>query len=464
MRRARVKAEQRGGVMLVAQKQHQGVEIRRQLIERLFEARLRSDELFSVLRPDFIYERPIPERHRIIFYLGHLEAFDWNLLRERILNLKPFQPEFDQLFAFGIDPVDGGLPSDQPKDWPSVEDARRYVARIREGIDGGLAQLSSADWNSEPVGADFSASTLLNVAVEHRLMHVETLAYMFHQLPLDRKIAGHRKPELVVPPVTPGMIEIPAGRATLGLARGEENGFGWDNEYEAHIVDVPAFSIDKYKVSNREFLDFVDAGGYDNPVFWVKADWDWKTTQKIQHPAFWTSKQSRWFYRTMFDEVPLPLDWPVYVSQAEASAYARWAGESLPTEEQWHRAAYGATNRAESLFPWGDADPSPRRGNFDFQSWDPTPVGAFPEGQSAFGVTDLLGNGWEWTSTQFAPFAGFQQFSFYPGYSANFFDGKHYVIKGGSPRTAACMLRRSFRNWFQPHYQYVYAGFRCVSN
>jgi formylglycine-generating enzyme required for sulfatase activity len=102
-------------------------------------------------------------------------------------------------------------------------------------------------------------------------------------------------------------------------------------------------------------------------------------------------------------------------------------------------------------------------GNFDFAGWDPTPVNSFPGGDSAFGVADLLGNGWEWTSTPFAPFAGFEPFPFYRGYSADFFDGKHFVMKGGSARTAACMLRSSFRNWFQPHYQYVYAGFRCVS-
>jgi len=104
------------------------------------------------------------------------------------------------------------------------------------------------------------------------------------------------------------------------------------------------------------------------------------------------------------------------------------------------------------------------QGNFDFQRWDPVPVNTYPDNHSDFGVVGQLGNGWEWTSTQFAPFPGFQAFDFYPGYSANFFDGKHYVIKGGSARTAACFLRRSFRNWFQPRYQYVYAGFRCVSN
>ena len=102
-------------------------------------------------------------------------------------------------------------------------------------------------------------------------------------------------------------------------------------------------------------------------------------------------------------------------------------------------------------------------GNFDFARWNPAPVNAFPEGQSAFGVHGMLGNGWEWTSTEFAPFPGFEPFPFYRGYSADFFDGKHFVMKGGSARTAACMLRRTFRNWFQAHYQFVYTGFRCVS-
>jgi formylglycine-generating enzyme required for sulfatase activity len=162
----------------------------------------------------------------------------------------------------------------------------------------------------------------------------------------------------------------------------------------------------------------------------------------------------------MFDEIPLPLSWPVYVSQAEASAYARWAGKRLPTEAEWQRASYGASSRP---FPWGAETPGPEHGYFNFERWDPSPVDAFPAGRSAFGLDGLLANGWEWTSTLFGPFEGFKTFPFYEGYSANFFDGKHFVMKGGSPRTDRSMLRRSFRNWFQPHYPYVYAGFRCVS-
>jgi iron(II)-dependent oxidoreductase len=234
-------------------------------------------------------------------------------------------------------------------------------------------------------------------------------------------------------------------------------------------MHVPSFEIDQYEVTNRQYLEFMAAGGYETRALWSDDDWNWKSLHAIAHPVFWTKAREGWVYRGMFEEIPLPLDWPVYVSHAEAMAYGRWAGKSLPTEEQWHRAAYGTsdgtgTDAAERYFPWGSAACDSSRGNFDFSHWDPTPVNAFPAGQSAFGVHDMLGNGWEWTSTRFAPFPGFEPFPFYRGYSADFFDGKHFVMKGGSPRTAACMLRATFRNWFQAHYQYVYAGFRRVSH
>jgi len=435
---------------------HPDVAMRHVLLERLEDARARTDEVFHIVREDSLYERPIAERHRIVFYIGHLEAFDWNLLRERLLGMKTFEPELDQLFAFGIDPVGGGLPTDQPSDWPSLAAVNRYVGRIREALDSRIPEILSSTENQ-------SATQLMNVAIEHRLMHAETLAYMLHQLPLDKKISQPRKSELTVAPIQPNMIEIDPGAATLGIAR-EDGVFGWDNEFEKNTVLVPGFTIDQYKVSNRQYLDFVNAGGYENRGLWSEADWAWKTQQGISHPSFWKPDRDGWNYRTMFHEIPLPLDWPVYVSQAEASAYARWVGKNLPTEAQWHRAAYGTPEGTERPYPWGTEAPSSRLGNFNFQSWDPVAVNAFEKGRSAFGVGDLLGNGWEWTSTPFAPFPEFQPFSFYPGYSANFFDGQHYVMKGGSARTAACMLRRSFRNWFQPHYQYVYAGFRCVSN
>ncbi|HYM75403.1 MAG TPA: SUMF1/EgtB/PvdO family nonheme iron enzyme [Candidatus Dormibacteraeota bacterium] len=428
------------------------------LLERVSDARRRSDALFAIVQPGSIFERPIPERHRIIFYVGHLEAFDWNLLHENVFGLKSFHPEFDRLFAFGIDPVGGGLPADQPSDWPALDAVRDYVREIRAALD---EKLMSVEAGAQRDG--FSLDTLLNVAIEHRLMHVETLAYMLHQLPLDRKVKQIAAP---LPPVSssvvPSMIEISSGAATLGRSH-RDSTFGWDNEFESHRARVPAFAIDRYMVTNRQFLEFMNAGGYENRALWGDADWEWKNARAISHPVFWRRAGDQWLYRTMFDEISLPLDWPVYVSHAEASAYARWAGKVLPTEEQWHRAVYGAPDGTERQYPWGNQAPNSRYGNFDFNHWDPMPVNAHPQGRSAFGVEGMLGNGWEWTSTAFAPFPGFAPFPFYRGYSADFFDGKHFVMKGGSPRTAACMLRPTFRNWFQPHYQYVYAGFRCVN-
>jgi ergothioneine biosynthesis protein EgtB len=414
----------------------------RTLLERLNQARAQTDKLFEIVKPDSLYDRPIPERHRIVFYIGHLEAFDWNLLRSQS-NLRPFDEGLDRLFAFGIDPVDGGLPSDQPSDWPVLEDVRRYGARIREELDATLDRVPEI---------------LLNTAIEHRLMHAETLAYMLHQLPLEKKI---RQPQADVAQrgqPRPESIDIPEGSITLGLSRDAAD-FGWDNEYEAHMVNVPAFAIDRYKVTNGQFLEFLRAGGYQDRVLWTAADWEWKTTNAVSHPAFWKRAGDHWHLRTMFEEIPLPLSWPVYVSQAEASAYARWVGKRLPTEAEWQRAGYDS---AQS-FPWGSETPGPQHGYFDFERWDPSPVDAFPGGRSAFGLDGLLGNGWEWTASPFEPYPGFKAFPFYEGYSANFFDGKHFVMKGGSPRTDGSMLRRTFRNWFQPHYPYVYAGFRCAS-
>jgi ergothioneine biosynthesis protein EgtB len=439
--------------MLTAEK---SLAIPREMIERIVDARRRSDALFDIVRSDSLYDRPIPERHRIIFYVGHLEAFDWNLLHETLRvsssRTSSSHVELDRLFAFGIDPVGGGLPTDVPSEWPSLATVRNYVSDVRNSLD---AALATADFDAARMDASRSTplSTLLQVATEHRLMHVETLAYMLHRLPLDRKIRGEFSSEsafLSHPPVIPEMISVPEGAVTLGLPRDGKT-FGWDNEYEAHAEQVPPFQIDRYKVTNRQYLEFMADGGYENKSLWSEDDWNWKNVQAVSHPAFWERRGDAWSWRGMFDLIPFdsessPQDWPVYVSHAEASAYARWAGKSLPTEAQWQRAAIGAGN-----------------GNADFLCWDPTPIGSFPDSRSSFGVDEMAGNGWEWTSTVFVPFAGFEPFPFYRGYSADFFDGKHFVMKGGSSRTAAGMLRPSFRNWFQAHYQYAYVGFRCVS-
>lgn len=445
------------------------LQLRPTLISRLEEARKRTDALFELLPPNSFYDRPIAERHRLIFYLGHLEAFDWNLLRDP-LNLSPHDSDFDKLFAFGIDPVGGGLPTDMPGDWPNIAQVERYSVRVRDRLDDTLQAFVHGSATTKFSSPTLEDGTLLHVAIEHRLMHAETIAYLLHNMPLERKNPRVAKFAHPRPSPAPRQVTIPAGVATLGQLPGNPRRFGWDNEFETQQTQVPSFSIGAFPVTNGEYLKFVRAGGYQNANLWKPEDWEWRRKERVEHPHFWvlrsssqaTDPDTQWEYRGMFGTIPLPLASPVYVSHAEACAFAKWSGKKLPSEAQWHRAAYGTPEGAEREYPWGDSEPTAKHGNFHHALWDPAPVDSYPEGASAFGVFDLLGNGWEWTSTVFGPLPGFEQFPFYPGYSANFFDGKHFVMKGGSPRTDACMLRRSFRNWFQPHYPYVYATFRCV--
>ncbi|TAH39729.1 MAG: ergothioneine biosynthesis protein EgtB [Planctomycetota bacterium] len=428
------------------------------LLRRLADARRRTDSLFRMLRPEALRERPITARHRLIFYLGHLEAFDWNILGKGTLRLESFHPDFDRLFAFGIDPLDDELPSEPASFWPEQDVIAAYNRAVRRRLDARLGAALDADSSSAE-----NAAWVTNAAIEHRLMHAETCVYMLRDLPLQQLLAPRLEPPASGAPPPRRRVEIPAGRTTLGRARARA-AFGWDNEFEEHAVDVPAFEMDVHPVTNGDFIRFVAAGGYEEPRFWSAADWHWKVRLGLTHPRRWIRDGDTWRFRALFSEMRLPQDWPAYVSHAEACAYARWAGLSLPTETQWQRAALCTPDGRERSYPWGDEPPGASRGNFDFHSWDPQPVTAHPAGASAFGVHDLLGNGWEWTSTPFAPFPGFRKDDFYPGYSAAFFDGRHFVLKGGGPRTAACMLRRSFRNWFQAHYPYVDAKVRLVAN
>jgi len=396
------------------------------LSAQLNSARAHTDQLFELLTSESLYSRPIPERHRLIFYLGHLEAFDWNQICRQGLHMASFHPEFDRLFEFGIDPPVGQAPQDQPSDWPQVQEIQAYNRRAREIIDEVLPS---------------APPQIVHVALEHRWMHAETFAYLLHNVPYDQKAKVGTAERHSSAGANLTMLDIPAGVATLGQKSGE---FGWDNEFAEHKVNVPAFAISKYKVTNGDYLEMVEAGAAP--------------------PHFWNRKNGEWIYRGMFGETPLPLNAPVYATYNEARAYANWKGKQLPTEAQFHRAAFGTPSDDERVYPWGDAAPTAAHGNFDFHHWDPVNVDATPAGDSAFGVSQLVGNGWEWTATPFGPFSGFQEFPFYPGYSKNFFDEEHYVMKGGSPRTAAPLLRRSFRNWFRPNYPYAYVSFRLVEN
>jgi ergothioneine biosynthesis protein EgtB len=298
--------------------------------------------------------------------------------------------------------------------------------------------------------------------LEHEAMHQETLLYMWHRLPFEQKC----RPTAYRPVVdgrepSEEWIDIPSGGVTLGVERSSVP-FAWDNECPTFAVDVPAFAIERQNVTNARFMEFVEAGGYRDPRWWSADDWRWVQSEHLAHPLFWDRSDGRWYWRGMFERIPLPMSWPVFVSQAEAAAFARWRGARLPTEAEYQRAAFGSDDSSNRLHPWGDAAPTDAHGVFDFSSWDPQPAGSHPSGASAWGVEDLVGNGWEWTASTFAPFPGFRPAASYPEYSADFFDGEHYVMKGASPATARELLRPTFRNWFRARYPYVYATFRCA--
>ncbi len=400
--------------------------------------RTRSQALFDLIDDEAYYSRPIDLRHPIVFYEGHLPGFSFNTLVKRALGGPSIDAALETLFARGIDPSEDQAGRSSGYQWPSRDTVRQFAAEADRRVRAALSR-SDLDRPGDPLLTRAEAAFTI---LEHEAMHQETLLYMWHRLPLAQKhrpqgyqpVVGGRVPARE-------WIEIPDGRVTLG----EDDDallFGWDNERPHLEADVAAFTLQRHDVTNGDYLEFVNQGG---PA-----------------PIFWEKQGGAWHWRGMFDLIPLPLSWPVYVSHADASAYAEWRGWLLPTEAQFQRAAYGTSDGSERMHPWGDASPSREHGVFDFNSWDPEPAGSHPAGRSAWGVDDLVGNGWEWTSTVFAPFPGFRPLPSYPEYSADFFDGEHLVMKGASPATARELIRPTFRNWFRPRYPYVYATFRCV--
>lgn len=406
------------------------------LADRYRSGRARTASLFASITPAAYYEAPIPLRHPFVFYDGHLPGFAYLVLHERALRGAQIDPQLELLFERGIDPSTLAVADKHRRsDWPERDEVRQFGDACDSALLDDIARAELIDAsNPMLVGAE-----ALFTILEHEEMHQETLTYIIHRLPLDAK-RGAPIDVYDIMPRKRDPIAIPAGRATLGKKRGD--GFGWDNEFDEHVVDVRAFAIDAYNVTNGDYLAFVKAGAAV-PPFWIERD-----------GAYWL--------RGTYHDIPLPLSWPVYASHDEAEAYCAWRGARLATEAEYQRAAYGTPGGDEREQPWGSAAPGPQHGNFNFRRFDPEPTGASPAGASAWGVEDLIGNGWEWTSTPFAPFAGFAPMASYPQYSADFFDNRHYVMKGASPVTSANLIRRSFRNWFYADYAYMYATFRCV--
>jgi iron(II)-dependent oxidoreductase len=305
-------------------------------------------------------------------------------------------------------------------------------------------------------------------------MHSEAIAYTRQTLavrsPASRRngSASNIPAEFGITNAKPGDAQIPGGRFMLGGV--DDSGFVFDNEQWAHEVAVGPFSISRTAVSQSEFAEFVNDGGYRRRELWSDEGWGWRESVNAEHPVYWRSAGKGEWERRVFDQwVLLEPDLPViHVNWYEAEAYCRWARRRLPTEAEWEMAAScepdadgrGVASRKRK-YPWGDEPPTPERVNLDWRDDGCIHVNAATAGDSAFGVRQMIGNVWEWTSTDFGPYPGFAVGP-YKEYSAPWF-GDHKVLRGGCWVTRSRLIRNSYRNFYKPDRRDVWAGFRTCS-
>jgi len=275
--------------------------------------------------------------------------------------------------------------------------------------------------------------------------------------------ARRREPPAAVVPVDPESAVIPAGPFVMGT---DDRGFAYDNERPAHAVDVPRFRLDLAPVTNGQYLAFMLDGGYRRRELWTDDAWLWLQGARAAHPAQWVrNADGTWSERAFGRTAPLVPDRPVvHVSWHEAVAYARWAGKRLPTEAEWEKAAaWDLEKRVARRYPWGDLSPTDDHANLEQQTFAPAAVGAYPRGRSFFGCHQMIGDVWEWTASDFAPYPGFEAFP-YREYSEVHFGRGYKVLRGGSWATRPIAIRNTFRNWDLPERRQIFAGFRCAAD
>eukprot|EP00118_Oscarella_pearsei_P026051 m.309297 g.309297 ORF g.309297 m.309297 type:complete len:463 (+) comp46019_c0_seq1:90-1478(+) len=454
-----------------------------QLVKESYEAAwARSEEIFSMITDDGLCQKPIQLRNPFIFYRGHVAGFTSIHVNQKLLGKPPFSPNYDQIFERGLDPdvFDPSCCHDHstvPTEWPPIAKVVDYVKKCRKEVLLSLEAVQKADLDDETKMSRWSRGGRVHrMCVEHEMLHQETMMYMYLEMDAKYKLECPLKGaavsfQLGVKARPTKVVAIPAGKVCMG-ADFDRIPYGWDNEFSSHVVDIPAFQVDDLPVTNGDFLKFVQSGAYEQEAYWDKAAWSWKAKNELKQPNAWKKADGNFFVKTLFNkDIPLndAASWPVFVSLSEAQAYACWKGRRLLTEAEWCRTAFTSVDDEQREFPWGNEKPTAEHGNFNWKNMAPMPVGSHPQGTSGWGVQDLIGDAWEWTSTPFRPYDGFEAMDCYPGYSADFFGGNdyectHYVLKGGSFACSVDLIRSSFRNWFQSCYPFVWAKFRLAND
>jgi gamma-glutamyl hercynylcysteine S-oxide synthase len=431
-----------------------------QLAGMMVDARKRTLELVSDLDDEQMMGPQLRIVNPPLWEIGHLAWFQerWN---QRRVTDEEFLPS--NVLEQGDELYDSmEIAHDDRWDLPllSREDTLAYMQRI---LDDTLHRLNAEGPTQENV-------YFALLAVFHEDMHGEAFTYTRHTHSLPAPPISDHDPSLLDgQPTGPheGDVEVPGGEFMLGAT--PDLPFVFDNEKWAHPVEVAPFRMARAPVTNTEFALFVDDGGYERREFWSDEGWAWCEYVSAEHPVYWSRGEDGWTHRR-FDKIELlpPYQPIMHINWYEAEAYSRWAGRRLPTEAEWELAASAEASPDGSsitshkrLYPWGDELPAPRRANLDGRLLGPVDVAAFPEGDSAFGLRQMIGNTWQWCYDTFGPYPGFVPDP-YKEYSQPWF-GDHKVMRGGCWSTRGRMLRNTWRNFATPERRDIFAGFRTCA-
>ena len=421
------------------------------------------NQLFALIRSEqAYYPRYEPLRHPLIFYFAHPAVFYINkLIAGRYLTQR-INPKLESMMAVGVDEMSWDDLDTNNYDWPAVDDVRDYRAQMRERIDQFICEMPL----QLPIRQDTPAWIIL-MGIEHERIHLETSSVIMRQMPLDELRRGDElsPAERRLWALCPDFGDAPANdwicvaAQTIQLGkRADDATYGWDNEYGTQEVALPAFEASRLLVSNGDFLAFVEAGGYQNTLWWTAEGQGWLSYTKAEYPRFWLRRNGNFYQRQLLDETPLPLNWPVEVNCLEAQAYCAWKASTsgrnvaLPSEAQW----YALRETLPTDQPLWDKAP----GNINLEyGASSVPVDRFKHGK----FCDIVGNVWQWTRTPITPFKGFAIHPLYDDFSVPTFDDRHNLMKGGSWISTGNEALRSARYAFRRHF-FQHAGFRTVIN
>ena len=427
-------------------------DLRQRIADDLARARRRSESLtVGVLDDAELTAQHSPIMSPLVWDFAHVGNQEELWLVRDAGGREPVRADIDELYDAFKHPR---------KDRPALPllDPRQSAAYIREVREKALDVLEEVPMEGRRLT---EGGFVFGMIVQHEQQHVETMLAT-HQLRAGAAVLDAPPAPLstVDPSALPATVLVPAGPFEMGTSI---EPWALDNERPAHPVDVPAFRIDTFPVSNADYAAFVEAGGYDDPRWWTAEGWDHRQQAGLAAPAGWTRDGDRWWRRRFGRDEPVPANEPVqHVTWFEADAYARWSGARLPTEAEWEKAARWdpATGRSRR-YPWGDDDPTPERANLGGVHLGPAERGAYPAGASPLGVHQLVGDVWEWCASDFRGYPGFEPYP-YREYSEVFFGDGYRMLRGGSWATDAAACRSTFRNWDLPIRRQIFTGFRCA--